>query len=373
MRTTVGIATAGRPADVDRLLGHLLGGTPAPDEVLVVDDSDDHETTAVADDRRADTDLGDRLRYVHRPNGDSLPGARNVVVERSRGEILCFLDDDTVPMEGWLPALVAAYERYPDVGAVGGPALQAAGDCTVTVPVDRRARNRNVITKYGEVSLATDRWVPPEPVRTDALVGANMSFRRAALSEVGGFDTGYGGTAVYEETDVMARLSAAGHDLLYHPEAAVYHFERANGGVRAPGRSDREEYYWLARNAVRFRWRNFRERFPAALLRAACWSYGLDPDWRSGLATAVDRTLGRYERAGVRTRPGHTAPRDHTDGGWRNYWRLVGRSYGPAPLWKELLEGVGRRDPAKLGWLSGYLDGIRYETDIGLRPARRHP
>jgi GT2 family glycosyltransferase len=363
VRTTVGIPTYERPDGVARLLNALLTAPTRPNEILVVDDGDSRETAAVVADHKNGTDADVRIRYIHRSDGNGLPSARNAVLERCQGDVVCFLDDDTLPRECWLPAIHETYRRCPNIAAVGGPALLADDDLTLRLPIDSTTRNRNVVTKYGEVNMAAANWVPPRPVRTDTLIGANMSFRTDILTTLGGFDPGYGGTAVGEETDVMVRLASAGHELVYHPDACVYHFKRSTGGVRTVGDS---ECYWAARNGVRFRWKHFPDRFPMSIARTLVWNYDVAPDWWTSLGTVVGRNLSR--------RPGSKSEHDIESSGIdrsgvthrSDWWRSLIRSYGSAPLWKRLLDGFRRGDSASLGSVAGYFDGLRYETDLDL-------
>ena len=147
-----------------------------------------------------------------------LSGARNTALAAATGEIVAFVDDDAEAEPDWLARLVPHY-RDPAVLAVGGSAVPAWDG--------RRPR-----------------WLPPEfdwvvgcsftgqPVRATPvrnLIGCNMSFRRAALDGVGGFDPALGrvGTVPVgcEETELCIRLRRRHPDgvILYEPSARVRH------------------------------------------------------------------------------------------------------------------------------------------------------
>src|SRR5262249_25120078 len=78
-------------------------------EVLVVDDGPDEATRAVA------ARFG--ARYV-RHDAHGLNAARNVALDATDAQLVCFVDDDVEVHAGWLGALLAAAAACPDeVGA----------------------------------------------------------------------------------------------------------------------------------------------------------------------------------------------------------------------------------------------------------------
>jgi GT2 family glycosyltransferase len=80
---------------------------------------------------------------------------------------------------------------------------------------------------------------PAEDQPADWLSGCNMSFRRAALQQVGGFDEAYG-TYGYDDVDIGLRVRRAGWKLVSSKTLEVAHFPST---VNRPAFSDlvREE------------------------------------------------------------------------------------------------------------------------------------
>ena len=147
-----------------------------------------------------------------------LSGARNTALDVAQGSIVVFLDDDAVPLEGWLDALRAPYadKRVYGVGGLAKPRwltnqprwfpkefLWVVGCSHSGVPSDSR------------------------PVRN--LVGANMSFRKAAFDHVGGFVEQLGRVGermlACEETEFSIRLTQSNPDMiiLHEPSSQVEH------------------------------------------------------------------------------------------------------------------------------------------------------
>ena len=164
--------------------------------------------------------FADRIR-IGRCDVANLSVSRNVGLAMAAGEIVAYTDDDAVPEPDWLEVLAAVYAD-PAVGAVGGFIRDHTGyswQCRV-VACDRYGDNEGFmdlaqaeaagVAKHG---MGARRYLSP--------TGANSSFRRRALLEVGGFDEEY--AYFLDETDVAIRLMDAGWTITYAPTAEVHH------------------------------------------------------------------------------------------------------------------------------------------------------
>jgi GT2 family glycosyltransferase len=269
---TVGIATYGRPGYLDGVLDSLLAQTRHPDALVLADDEGSDAVRRVVESYRPEfEERGVSVRYVPRVGRDSMPGARNTIINCSGTDVICFLDDDVVCEPGWLESIVTTFEER-DVAAVGGPAIRVDEELEPLGEIVRDPENRNRINEYGETVSHVERWIPPTPVETQRLGGANMAFRRDVLLELGGFDPAYElGPAKLEEVDLMARLVRRGDVMVYHPGALVHHFAAPTGGARAAmDRAALEDRYWFARNAVLFKRKNAEHPLWLCLLRLGC-------------------------------------------------------------------------------------------------------
>jgi GT2 family glycosyltransferase len=148
-----------------------------------------------------------------------LSGARNTALEVARGSIIVFLDDDAVPLGGWLDALRAPYidKRVAGVGGIARPRWFASQP-PAWFPAE-----------FLWVVGCSHRGLPSQSSAVRNLLGANMSFRKTVFDQVGGFAEHMGRIGERpvgcEETEFSIRLTKANPKaiLLYEPKAQVDH------------------------------------------------------------------------------------------------------------------------------------------------------
>jgi len=289
---TVLVPSYRRPDTLRRCLDAVLAGSRVPDQIVVVlrdTDTDSHEAL---DAWLAVTRHADRIDQVTVAE----PGqaaATNAGLGAARGDIVCFIDDDTVPAEDWLERLLTHYGD-PEVIGVGGRDIVHHGD-------DISARPQPVvgrITWYGRIIGNHHQPGFDEPAEVDHLKGANMSFRREVVS---GFDTSIVGAHL---TDTDASLSAGRHGrLIYDPRASVHHYPAPRTGGYARQSEREEEMRADAHDCAYVMLKHL-----PPLRRAGFWLFALTigQHWRYGLLRMlvmlpVERSLAlRRWRAAMR-------------------------------------------------------------------------
>lgn len=113
---SVVIATAFREAELVNSLGSLASQTRVPDEVIVVDGAPAPGVEALV--RSQGEALGLSVQYL-RAHPPSAAVQRNVGIDRARGDVILFLDDDAYPDVDCLNKMMMILERSPTVGGVG--------------------------------------------------------------------------------------------------------------------------------------------------------------------------------------------------------------------------------------------------------------
>src|SRR5262245_50186918 len=111
VRVSLVLPTVDRPQAIYNLLKHLEHQSEAPFEIIVVDQS------PLPDERLAAYAAGNSGVRVHRIAERGLPNARNVGVGLSRGDVVLFLDDDSIP-DGDLVSCHASNYQDPAIAGV---------------------------------------------------------------------------------------------------------------------------------------------------------------------------------------------------------------------------------------------------------------
>jgi O-antigen biosynthesis protein len=221
---SVVIPAFNQSAYTDACVRSVLEAWPAAlrGEVLVVDDGSVDDTAAVLA-RWQERDA--RLRVVRQPENRGFIGACNEGAAAATGELLVFLNNDTVPGPGWLPPLVSALERE-RAGAAGGKlvypdgTLQEAGGVVFD---DGDAYN------FGRGSADPEHPLFDHVREVDYCSGAVLATPRALFQRLGGFDAAFA-PAYYEDTDYAFRLRQHGYRVYYQPESVVVHLEGGTAG-----------------------------------------------------------------------------------------------------------------------------------------------
>ena len=214
---TVAVCTRDRPADLRRCLDAFLQLPDDGQEYLIVDNAPSTAAT-----RELVAGYDGRFRYVHEPR-PGLNVARNRALREAAHDIVAFNDDDAVPDPGWLRALLAGFTD-PDIVCVTG----------LTMPLELETPAQEWFERYSPFNRGFRPQLfhgnPVTALRAGhAGAGANMALRRATLDRIGGFDELLdAGTPTLSggDTEMFARILAAGFHIQYTPAALTWHRHR---------------------------------------------------------------------------------------------------------------------------------------------------
>ncbi|MBF4565106.1 glycosyltransferase [Plantibacter sp. VKM Ac-2876] len=215
-RVSVIVAHYDQPGELLRTL-HALAAQDYPRHLLEVIVADDGSP--------GDVMVPDDVILVRQEDqGFRLAAVRNLGVRASSGEVLCFLDADTVPEPGYVRALTRLPALLPEAVTVGRRRHADFSGIAPDTPVVEAATGRE---------LAEPAWLAEEYARSrdlrDAddrsyrfMIGAVIACSRSLFDEVGGFDesfTSYGG----EDWEWAHRMWQAGAVFSHVPTAVAWH------------------------------------------------------------------------------------------------------------------------------------------------------
>ena len=120
LKTSVIVPTYRRPYDVSRLFECLLSQTTKPDEVLVVDNTITNEIMDLCEEFKSEFNrIGTPLVYLRRTTKKSISHSRNAGAKAAQGEILVFVDSDTMPFPNYLEKILSVFDKNPSAMGVG--------------------------------------------------------------------------------------------------------------------------------------------------------------------------------------------------------------------------------------------------------------
>lgn len=164
------------------------------------------------------------------PSNHGFGEGNNIGVERASGEYLCFLNNDVFVTPGWLPPLLNALERSPDLGATGPMFLYPDGslqEAGAMISLDGSA------VQIGKRLNPSDGLFNKSKV-VDYCSAATLVMRLADFRAVLGFDLCWD-PAYYEDADLCLKLRLLGKPTLFVPESKVYHVENGTSSDTSIG------------------------------------------------------------------------------------------------------------------------------------------
>lgn len=220
LRVTAIICTHNREqylgAAIDSLLAQRIEGRADNYEVIVVDNASTDSTAEIVEARLSNP----CVRYIHEQTL-GLSVARNTGAAAAKGDIVAYLDDDAVADEGWLAALVRAFEADERIAIAGGK-VTLIWPPKSTPP---RWLSGDLSSSLGAYDLGDQPILIERPELTPR--GLNYAVRKSFLDAVGGFDTNLGRVGknlLSNEEQQMTRLALQSDwRVVYLPDAIAAH------------------------------------------------------------------------------------------------------------------------------------------------------
>lgn len=197
----------------------LSGTSRSTFEIVVVDDASEDATAEILKELP-------EIRYVRGPANRGFVHSCNLGAQHARGQYLVFLNNDTLPLQGWLDALVDTFRDRPDAGIVGSKLIYPDGRLQEAGGI---VWQNGAVWNYGR---GDDRRRPEfNYLRSvDFCSGAALAVPASVFRDASGFDDAFA-PAYGEDVDLALRLRERGLAVLYQPLSEVVHLEGVTAGT----------------------------------------------------------------------------------------------------------------------------------------------
>jgi GT2 family glycosyltransferase len=220
-----------------------------------------------------------KVRLVELQKNLGFAKASNLGVEASTGEIIAFLNNDTVCHTDWAAQVVKGLDRD-DVGFMASKILYMEAKDTINAAGDMVLIDGTAL-QIGRKEKDTGQYDEPRFVFTAC--GAASAYKREVLDRVGVFDERF--YFLFEDVDLGFRAQLAGYKCLYLPSAVVWHHASAS----LTGKWDKLCVFHGNKNEILILAKNM----PGRLLRRYFWTIL----WRH------IRIIASHFKRGLKARP----------------------------------------------------------------------
>ena len=203
-----------------------------------------------------------RVRIVANDTNVGYSGGNNIGVQHAQGDYVVFLNNDMRVAPSFLTHLIGAIRSGPDVRCAGAKIVNWDGTAIDFAAAGAHFAGYAYQLGYGE-PVASDRHTEIVPLLFAC--GGAMMIDRQVFVDAGGFDDDY--FMFYEDLDLGWRLWLLGYEVMFAPDALVYH--RHHGSADSVAAFRKQVLY--KRNALCTVLKNYDDRnlgrvLPAVLL-----------------------------------------------------------------------------------------------------------
>lgn len=172
-----------------------------------------------------------QVKYIQNTTNTGFSKANNLAVRSAQGEILLFLNPDTVLTDQAIEEMVSYLESNSDIGALGPKVMNTDGSLQYSC-----RRFPTLMTGFFNRYSLLSQWFPDNPYSVrylmkdfnheevrdvDWLSGCCLMVPRAVFDKVGGFDENY--FLFNEDIDLCRSIHQNGLKVIYFPFAGITH------------------------------------------------------------------------------------------------------------------------------------------------------
>ena len=166
------------------------------------------------------------IRLISNDKNQGFIRSCNVGAQAAKGRYVCFLNNDTEVMHGWLDELVRTFDTFPGTGLAGSKLIYPDGSLQEA---------GGIIWQDGSAWNFGRNQDPSLPIynyarEVDYCSGASIVVPKTLFDDLGGFDEHYL-PAYCEDADLALKIRDKGYRVIYQPLSTVVHYEGATSGT----------------------------------------------------------------------------------------------------------------------------------------------
>lgn len=186
-----------------KTLAALAASSPAPREIIVVDDGSTDDTAHIA--------ARDSVRVESMPINVGSAAAKNCGASKASGDILFFTDSDIVPPPDAIGILQNAFALHHCDGVIG--------------LLDENIPAQNWASQFKNLWMNFTYARFQNAGRIGLFYTSVAAIRREWFEKLGGFDENYRGASIAEDTEFGQRAWGAGANIILEPALRVIHLK----------------------------------------------------------------------------------------------------------------------------------------------------
>jgi GT2 family glycosyltransferase len=182
--------------------------------------------------------------YIPLSANTGFAAANNIGAKIAFGDLLFFINNDTIITSGLINTLAKNFYEISDAGILC-PLIKFYDE-----PEKVQYAGFSKINAFSGRNKIITKPVSKEIYKTEYAHGAAMLMRKKMYDAIGGLDESY--FLYYEELDLSAKVKAKGYNIYVDPNATIYHRVSSSTGKDSPLKN-----YYLTRNRILFMRKNF--------------------------------------------------------------------------------------------------------------------
>lgn len=217
------IPTLGRDSVLVSTIDHLLRLDHRAAEILVVDQSAEHDQETT--EKLTQWNENDVIRWIRRPK-PSITCSMNLGLRAAESPHVLFLDDDIQPRGELVAAHLTVHQRNRELWATVGQVIQPW------------QQPRDVDAPRQLTGLRLDEDFPFDSTRemdVHNVMAGNLCVQRERALAIGGFNEHFQGAAYRFETEFARRVEKSGGSIRFLGNAGIDHLRVEKGGTRISG------------------------------------------------------------------------------------------------------------------------------------------